>query len=147
MLKKHGVEIIPLVYKYEEKLGALAAAAQLKLDEHKVVKTLVMEDEKKAPLIIIMHGDREVSTKALARSIGVKTVSPCAPAVAQKHTGCMVGGTSPFGTNKTLPVYVESSILNLDKIFINAGKRGLLVEITPRDLVKILNPRPVEASR
>ena len=106
-----------------------------------------MEDEQERPFIIMMHGDKQVSTKALARTIGVKSVNPCSPQVALKHTGYMVGGISPFGTKKPLPVYVEESILDLPKIFINAGRRGLLCEMSPSDLVKILKPIPVKVAR
>jgi Cys-tRNA(Pro) deacylase len=106
-----------------------------------------MEDDQKVPFIILMHGDREVSTKALARTIGVKSVNPCSPEVALKHTGYMVGGISPFGTKKPLPVYVEESILSLPKILINAGRRGLLCEISPSHLIKVINPIPVQVAR
>ena len=113
------------------------------VDEHLSIKTLVMEDEKGQPFLVLMHGDKKVSTKALARFLGVKTVRPCDPHVARKHTGYVVGGTSPFGTRKHLKVYVEASILDLPKIYINAGKRGLLAEISPVDLARILNAEPV----
>lgn len=147
ILREQGVEFKAYPYKYEEKGGTTSAAKQLCLDEHGVIKTLVMEDNTKAPLIVLMHGDREVSTKALARAIGVKSVAPCSPQVATRHTGYTVGGISPFGTKKRLPVYVEVSILDLPKICINAGRKGLLVEISPLDLAKILSPTPVQVSR
>lgn len=116
------------------------SARELNVDEHAVVKTLVMENEDKRPLIVLMHGDREVSTKELARIAGVKRITPCTPETAQKHTGYMVGGTSPFGTRKTMPVYMEETILELPRIFINGGRRGYLVGIDPGELVRILKP-------
>jgi Cys-tRNA(Pro) deacylase len=146
-LKDHQVNFIERPYRYEEEGGTEVAAKALGVGEHLVIKTLVMEDDQKAPFIILMHGDKQVSTKELARTIGVKSVNPCTPEVALKHTGYMVGGISPFGTKKPLPVYVEKSILSLPKIFINAGRRGLLVEISPSELVKVLNPIPVKVAR
>ncbi|MBW1689599.1 MAG: Cys-tRNA(Pro) deacylase, partial [Deltaproteobacteria bacterium] len=116
------------------------------VDESLVVKTLVMEDEAGSPFLVLMHGDRQVSTKALARILGVKSVRPCEPHVAHKHTGYFVGGISPFGTRKPLRVFVEQSILGLSKIYINAGKKGLLAEMSPGDLKKILNPTPVNVA-
>jgi Cys-tRNA(Pro) deacylase len=127
-------------YKYEEKGGTRVSAMKLGVDEHCVVKTLIMEDENADPLIILMHGDKEVSTKALARSIGTKSIVPCRSEIAAKHTGYKVGGTSPFGTRKTLPVYMEKTIADLQTIFINAGSRGLLARISPAEVVRILNP-------
>ncbi len=146
MLKRQKVPYRLRTYQYVEKGGTAVSARELKVDEHQVIKTLVMEDEKKDPLIILMHGDREVSTKNLARTLGAKTISPCDPKVAQKHTGYMVGGTSPFGTRKPLRVYMESTIQSLPKIYINAGKRGLLAEIPPEALIKVLKPVPVEVA-
>ncbi len=143
MLKEHGVDFRLHPYKYEEKGGTEVAARELGVDEHLSIKTLVMEDEKGQPFLVLMHGDKKVSTKALARFLGVKTVRPCDPHVARKHTGYVVGGTSPFGTRKHLKVYAEASILDLPKIYINAGKRGLLAEISPVDLARILNAEPV----
>jgi Cys-tRNA(Pro) deacylase len=116
------------------------------VDEHIVIKTLVMQDERKAPLIVLMHGDREVSTKNLARQIGARVVEPCDPAVAEKHTGYLVGGTSPFGTRKVLPVYVERSILELPRIYINGGRRGFLVSLSPGAIVSTLSPTPVDVA-
>jgi Cys-tRNA(Pro) deacylase len=116
------------------------------VEEHAVIKTLVMEDDDKKPLLVLMHGDREVSTKNLARQIGVKTVSPCAPEVAQRHTGYLVGGTSPFGTRKQMPVFMERSIGDLERIFINGGRRGFLVSMSPKDLIRVLTPVLVDAS-
>ena len=146
-LREHGVDFIEHPYRYEEKGGTEAAARALGIDEHLIIKTLVMEDEKKSPLIVLMHGDREVSTKELARIMGVKSVNPCTPEVALRHTGYMVGGISPFGTKKKLPVYVEETILTLPRIFINAGKRGLLCEISPQELIRLLNPIVVRVAR
>jgi len=111
-----------------------------------MVKTLIMEDESKKPLIVLMHGDREVSTKELARTIGVKRITPCTPETAQKHSGYMVGGTSPFGTRKTMPIYMEASIRDLQRIYINGGKRGYLVGIDPKELLRVLNPTLVKAA-
>ena len=147
VLREHQVDFIERPYKYEEHGGTETAAKAFGVDERLVIKTLVMEDDEKKPFIILMHGDREVSTKALARAIGVKSVNPCTPEVALRHTGYMVGGISPFGTKKLLPVYVEETILSLPKIFINAGRRGLLCEISPSDLLNVLNPIPVRVAR
>ncbi len=133
-------------YRYEERGGTAVSSRDLGVPEHTVIKTLVMEDEQKRPLIVLMHGDREVSTKNLARQIGSKTVSPCAPEVAQKHTGYLVGGTSPFGTRKAMPVYLERSIAELDRIYINGGRRGFLVAVCPADLIRALSPTLVDAA-
>jgi len=146
-LRDHQVEFIERPYKYEEHGGTEVAAKAFGVDEHLVIKTLVMEDEKKTPLMILMHGDKQVSTKELARAIGVKSVSPCPPEVALRHTGYTVGGISPFGTKKPLPIYVEETILSLPSIFINAGRKGLLCEISPADLIKVLKPIPVRVAR
>jgi Cys-tRNA(Pro) deacylase len=146
-LRENQVDFIERPYPYEEEGGTETAAKALNVDEHLVIKTLVMEDDQKSPFIILMHGDKQVSTKALARTIGVKSVNPCTPEVALKHTGYRVGGISPFGTKKSLPVYVEESILNLPKIFINAGRRGLLCEMLPSELIRILNPISVQVAR
>ena len=139
MLREKKVGFSPRLYDYEERGGTRRSAEELGVDEHAVVKTLVMETEAKRPLVVLMHGDREVSTKQLARALGVKSVGPCDPQTAQKHTGYVVGGTSPFGTRTRLPVYVERTIFQLPKIYINGGKRGFLVEIEPKDL-RILSP-------
>ena len=139
-LRRHGLAFTEHEYRYELKGGTKVSSRELGIDEHHVVKTLVMEDERKQPLIVLMHGDREVSTKHLARQIGAKTVVPCAPEVAQKHTGYLVGGTSPFGTRKSLPVYAERSIADLDRIYINGGRRGFLVALAPADLLRVLSP-------
>jgi Cys-tRNA(Pro) deacylase len=138
VLRKNSVEFGEHVYEYVEHGGTTESAAQLGVPEHAVVKTLVMQNEKAAPLIVLMHGDRMVSTKNLARQIGAKSVEPCKPEVAQRHTGFMVGGTSPFGTKKTMPVYVEQSIMALERIYINGGKRGYLISISPIVLKSLL---------
>ncbi|MFO8089115.1 MAG: aminoacyl-tRNA deacylase [Desulfatiglandaceae bacterium] len=143
-LRKCGVNTIFHLYRYEDRGGTGDAARKLGLDEHAVIKTLVMETESKDPLIVLMHGDMHVSTKKLARLIGVKTVEPCEPATAHKHTGYFVGGTSPFGTLKKLPVYMESTVMDLPRVYINAGRRGLLVDISSADLQGILSPIPVD---
>ncbi|UCF73524.1 MAG: Cys-tRNA(Pro) deacylase [Deltaproteobacteria bacterium] len=146
MLRQHRVDFSLCPYRYEEKGGTTAAAKELHVNEHLVIKTLVMEDDRGGPLLVLMHGDKQVSTKALARTLGVKTVRPCEAKEAHKHTGYCVGGISPFGTRKPLRVCVESSIMDLPKIYINAGKRGLLAEISPGDLEKILHIIPVNVA-
>jgi Cys-tRNA(Pro) deacylase len=143
-LKQHGVAYTEHVYEYVEHGGTRVPAAALGIDEHAVVKTLVMEDEAKRPLIVLMHGDRDVSTKNLARQAGVKRIEPCAPEVAQRHSGYQVGGTSPFGTRKPLPVYLERTVLELPRIYINGGRRGFLVGIDPGELARVLRPALVE---
>jgi len=142
-LREHGVEFIESPYRYVEKGGTAVSAQELGVDEHSVVKTLVMEDEEKHPLIVLMHGDREVSTKEMARLMGVKRVSPCTPETAHRHTGYLVGGISPFGVRKSMPIYMEGSILTLPRIYINGGRRGFLVGLDPRELVRVLNPTMV----
>ncbi len=146
MLRQKKISFEPCLYDYEERGGTRVSAASLGVPEHNVIKTLVMETEMRDPLLVLMHGDREVSTKALARAIGSKSVTPCEPSTAQKHTGYMVGGTSPFGTRKALPVYVERSVFDLEKIYINGGKRGFLVAINPNILRQILPVEEVEAA-
>ena len=146
MLRAHGVDFTEHPYRYEEHGGTAVSARELGVDEHVVVKTLLMEDEARLPLIVLMHGDRSVSTKELARQIGRKTVRPCEPAVAQRHTGYLVGGTSPFGTLKRLPTYVERSILALDAIYINGGRRGFLVRLAPGELARVLGAIPVDVA-
>ncbi len=131
-LREKGVDFTPHLYDYVEKGGTRESAKQLGVDEHAVVKTLVFETNEKKPLIVLMHGDRQVSAKNLARHIGAKSVEPATPERASKHTGYLVGGTSPFGTKTTMPVYVEKTIFDLDHIYINGGKRGFLVEIRTR---------------
>ena len=145
-LKQQGVAFTEHVYEYVEHGGTAESARQLGVDEHAVVKTLVMQDAKAEPLIVLMHGDRQVSTKNLARAIGAKSVEPCKPEAAQRHSGYQVSGTSPFGTRKAMPVYVESSVLALPRILINGGRRGFLVGIEPRVLVEQLGAHPVECA-
>jgi Cys-tRNA(Pro) deacylase len=146
IFKELGIPFVIHSYKYEEHGGTATAARELQVDEHLVIKTLVMETERHEPLIVLMHGDKEVSTKNLARLLGVKAVNPCEPDTALKHTGYLVGGISPFGTRQRLKVYVEKSIRERPVIYINAGKRGLLAEISPQDLIKALNPVFVEVA-
>jgi len=143
-LRGRGVDFSEHVYAYEEHGGTRVSARELGVAEHAVVKTLVMEDEAKRPLIVLMHGDRSVSTKNLARQIGAKSVQPCNPETAQRHSGYQVGGTSPFGARKAMPVYVERTVLELPRIYINGGRRGYLVGIDPRELLKLLAPKTVE---
>ena len=145
-LKKRGVVFTEHVYTYEEHGGTAVSARELGVPEHEVVKTLVMEDEARRAFIVLMHGDCKVSTKNLSRQIGVKKVEPCTPEAANRHSGYLVGGTSPFGTRKKLPVYVEKSVLELDKIYINGGRRGYLVGIDPAELTRVLDITTVEAA-
>jgi Cys-tRNA(Pro) deacylase len=146
LLKQHHVPFTEHEYRYEERGGTAVSSRELGVDEHLVIKTLVMEDERQQPLIVLMHGDKEVSTKNLARQIGRKTVAPCAPDVAQKHTGYLVGGTSPFGTRKEMPVFLERSIAHLDRIYVNGGRRGFLIALAPPDLMRVLSPTLVDAA-
>lgn len=145
-LRQNHIAFSTHLYHYEEHGGTKVSARELNIPEHAVVKTLVMEDEKRQPLIVLMHGDRKVSTKELARQADCKQISPCDPAVAQRHTGYMVGGTSPFGTRKVLPVFMERSILDLPLIYINGGKRGFLVGVHPHDILRMLKPALVQAA-
>ncbi len=145
-LRTHQIEFVPRLYDYVEKGGTRESARQLGVDEHAVVKTLVFETNDKKPLIVLMHGDREVSAKSLARFLGVKSIEPATPEGASKLTGYLVGGTSPFGTRSSMPVYVEQSILTLEKIYINGGKRGFLVEIDPKILTEVLNAVAADAA-
>lgn len=145
-LREHGIPFTEHPYDYVEHGGTAESARQLGVDEHAVVKTLVMQDEHARPLIVLMHGDRQVSTKNLARAIGVKSVAPCTADVAQRHSGYQVGGTSPFGLRKALPIYVESSILALPRIHINGGRRGFLVGIDPAVLRLPLGARAVDCA-
>jgi len=146
VLKQAGVPFTEHPYAYVERGGTAAFAAQAGVDEHAVVKTLVMEDEAKKPFVVLMHGDREVSTKELARVLGVKSVHPCAPETAERHSGYLVGGTSPFGLRKPLPIYVEATVLELARIYINGGKRGFIVGLAPQELVRVLAPKPVRVA-
>jgi Cys-tRNA(Pro) deacylase len=145
-LRKHQVAFSEHPYEYEEHGGTAVSSRELGVPEHEVVKTLVMQDEAARPLIVLMHGDCTVSTKNLARQIGCKSVEPCKPDVANRHSGFLVGGTSPFGTRKQMPVYVEKTILELSKIYINGGRRGYLVGIAPGELVRTLKPKAVEVA-
>ena len=146
MLKPHKVAFAGHPYGYVEHGGTAESARQLGLDEHAVVKTLVMQDQDGKPLIVLMHGDRKVSTKNLARQIGAKSVEPCTPEVANRHSGYLVGGTSPFGTRRDMPVYIEESILQLPRIAINGGRRGFLVQIDPQVCVRLLGATPVQCA-
>jgi Cys-tRNA(Pro) deacylase len=145
-LRAAGVAFTDHLYEYQEKGGTAVSARELGVDEHAVVKTLVMEDEERQPLIVLMHGDRQVSTKELARQLGRKAIQPCSPEAASRHTGYLVGGTSPFGTRRPLPVYIERSILDLQRIYINGGKRGYLVGMSPADAARVLEPEPVNVA-
>jgi Cys-tRNA(Pro) deacylase len=145
-LRAHGILFTEHPYDYVEHGGTAESARQIGVDEHAVIKTLVMQDDKAEPLIVLMHGDRQVSTKNLAREIGVKSVEPCKPEVAQRHSGYLVGGTSPFGTRKAMRVFVEASVLELPRIVINGGRRGYLVGIAPQVLVTPLGAKPVRCA-
>lgn len=138
MLQQNKVEFQPHLYEYQEKGGTAASSRELGVNEHAVIKTLIFEDDSKSPLIVLMHGDLQVSTKQLARRLGVKSINPCEPAVADRHSGYVVGGTSPFGTKKPMPVYAEETIFDLEKIYINGGKRGFLVAIKPSEIERLL---------
>lgn len=145
-LRQHNVNFTEHLYDYVERGGTAESARQLGVDEHSVVKTLVMQDQDAKPLLILMHGDRQVSLKNFARQIGAKKVEPCKPEVAQRQTGYQVGGTSPFGTRKLLPVFVERTILALPSIYINGGHRGFLVQISPGVLTDLLHAQPVDSA-
>lgn len=145
-LRAAGIEFEPHQYVWEAHGGTAASAAHLGVDEHAVIKTLIFEDDRKKPLCILMHGDREVSAKNLARAIGTKSVAPCAPAIADKHSGYQIGGTSPFGLRTRMPLYVERTIAELPTIYVNGGQRGFLVAIDPRALVRALAPTLVDVA-
>ncbi len=145
-LRRHGVEFSEHVYDYVEHGGTAESARQLGVPEHEVVKTLVMQDERAQALVVLMHGDRSVSLKNLARAIGCKKVEPCTPDTAQRHSGYQVGGTSPFGLRKAMPVYVEAGVLALPRIYLNGGRRGYLVGIAPGELVRLLDAREVRCA-
>jgi len=145
-LRKHQAAFAGHPYPYEEHGGTAVSARALGVDEHSVIKTLVMQDEAAKPLIVLMHGDCKVSTKNLARAIGCKSVEPCKPDVAQRHSGYQIGGTSPFGTRKVLPVYIEASILDLETIYINGGRRGYLVALDPRVAAGLVQAKPVHCA-
>jgi Cys-tRNA(Pro) deacylase len=146
VLRQAGVEFSEHPYQYVERGGTATFAGQCGVDEHTVIKTLVMEDDARRPFVVLMHGDREVSTKELARTLGVKAIQPCSPETAQRHSGYMVGGTSPFGLRREMPVYIEETILDLSRIYINGGKRGFLVGLDPRELARVLKPTPVRVA-
>ncbi len=146
LLREKGVAYTEHLYRYEERGGTSTSSRELGVDEHAVVKTLVMEDESGAPLVVLMHGDREVSTKALARQLGRREVRICRPEVANRHSGYQVGGTSPLGTRKPMPVCMERTILDLPRIYVNGGSRGFLVGVAPRDLAALLAPTLVEVA-
>lgn len=146
VLRRHQVPFEPHLYTWEPRGGTRASAEHLGVAEHLVVKTLIFEDERKQPLCILMHGDKEVSAKNLARALDKKSVAPCAPDVADRHSGYQVGGTSPFGLKRAMPVYVERSILALPRVFINGGARGFLVSLAPADLARVLSPTPVDVA-
>jgi Cys-tRNA(Pro) deacylase len=146
MLRAHGVAFTNHPYTYEERGGTAVSARELGVDEHAVIKTLIMQDDAARPLVVLMHGDREVSTKALARIVGVKSIAPCAPAVADRHSGYQVGGTSPFGTRKAMPTYAERSITELPCIYVNGGRRGYLVGMKPAELLRVLQPTLVDVA-
>ena len=145
-LRQHGIAFTEHVYEYVDKGGTAESSRQLGVPENEVVKTLVMQDERARPLIVLMHGDKQVSTKNLARQIGAKSVEPCAPEVAQRHSGYLVGGTSPFGLKKAMPVYVEATVMTLARICINGGRRGYLVGIAPAVLGTLLDAKPVQCA-
>ena len=146
LLRQLDIAYTEHLYRYEEHGGTAVSARELGVPEHAVIKTLVMEDDKGAPLIILMHGDREVSTKELARQTGAKSVQPCRPEVANRHSGYQVGGTSPFGTKKAMPIHAEATVFELDRLWINGGSRGFLVGLDPKDLDKALKPNRVKVA-
>ncbi len=145
-LRRHGVAFGEHPYRYEDRGGTRVSARELGIDEHIVVKTLSCRTTSGSRLIVLMHGDREVSTKQLARQIGRRSVEPCAPAVAERHTGYLVGGTSPFGTRKQLPVFIERTILKLDRVYVNGGRRGFLVSLAPSEIVRVLGATAVDVA-
>jgi Cys-tRNA(Pro) deacylase len=146
ILRDYNINFEPFQFAYVEKGGTAHSSSVLGVDEHSIVKTLIMEDGNKSPLCVLMHGDFDVSTKNLARQLGIKTIQPCKPEVADKHSGYQVGGTSPFALRQTMPIYVEDTILELERIFINGGKRGFLVSIEPKVLLDVLKAKPVKAA-
>ena len=146
LLRARGIAYTEHLYRYEERGGTAVSSRELGVDEHAVVKTLVMEDDEGAPLVVLMHGDREVSTKALARQLGKREIRICRPEVANRHSGYLVGGTSPLGTRKAMPVCMERTILELPRIYVNGGSRGFLVGVAPADLVRLLSPTLVDVA-
>jgi Cys-tRNA(Pro) deacylase len=145
-LRAAKVDFVPRLFEYEPRGGTAHSAAALGVDEHQVVKTLIFEDDGKRPLCVLMHGDREVSTRNLARQIGARSIAPCSPETAEKHSGYQVGGTSPFGLKKAMPIYLERTIAALPRLYINGGARGFLVELDPQVLVRVLAPTQVDAA-
>ncbi len=146
VLREHGVSHVRHVYDYEPRGGTAHSAACLGVDEHQVIKTLIMQDDHERPLVVLMHGDREVSTKALARLLGVKSVQPCQPTTADRHSGYQVGGTSPFGLRRPMPIYMERTIASLARVYLNGGRRGMLVEINPAEAMRVLRPVLVDVA-
>jgi Cys-tRNA(Pro) deacylase len=146
LLREKGVSYTEHLYRYEERGGTRVSSRELGVDEHAVVKTLVMEDESGAPLVVLMHGDREVSTKALARQLGKREVRICKPEVAHRHSGYQVGGTSPLGTRKAMPACMERTILDLPRIYVNGGSRGFLVGVAPAEILRVLEPTLVDVA-
>ena len=147
VLRENGVEFESHPYRYEAGGGTALFAKEQGVDEHLVIKTLIMEDDGGKPLVVLMHGDREVSTRTLAREIGVKSVQPCAAATANRHSGYQIGGTSPFGTRRAMPIYCERTILDLPRIYVNGGKRGYIVSLAPSDMARVLEPQFVSVSQ
>jgi Cys-tRNA(Pro) deacylase len=145
-LRQHQVTFVPHLYDWEPRGGTRASSEALGVDEHAVIKTLIFEDDRRQPLCVLMHGDREVSAKNLARHLGAKSVAPCSPEVADRHSGYQVGGTSPFGLRRAMPVFMERTIAELPAIYINGGARGFLVELAPAELVRVLAPTPVDVA-
>ena len=146
LLRELGIPFTEHLYRYEDRGGTRLSARELGVPERQVIKTLIMEDEAREPMVVLMHGDREVSVKALARLLGRKSVQPCKPEVANRHSGYLVGGTSPFGTRRAMPVYLERSILELPRIYLNGGSRGFQVGLAPADAVRVLQPRLVDVA-
>ena len=146
MLREHKVEFEPHLFSYEERGGTSVSSRELGVSENIVIKTLIMQTDAKEPLVVLMHGDKQVSTKELARTLGVKAISPCKPEDANRHSGYQVGGTSPFGTRKKMPIYIQKTILDLKEIYINGGGKGFLVSLDPLELVRVLNPTPVDVA-
>ena len=146
LLRQAQIAYTEHLYRYEDRGGTAVSARELGVEEHTVIKTLVMEDERGQPLVVLQHGDREVSTKELARQLGVKSVQPCKPEVAQRHSGYLVGGTSPLGTRKPMPIHVEASVLDLPRVYLNGGSRGFLVGLDPKDLTRVLSLNPVRVA-
>jgi Cys-tRNA(Pro) deacylase len=145
-LRRRQVSFTPFFYDYEEHGGTRAAAQKLALDEHIIIKTLVFQDENKKPLVVLMHGDRQVSTKNLSRQIACKSIEPCSPALVNKYTGYQTGGVSPFANTRKMPVFIEKTILDLPHIYINGGKRGFLVKIAPAEIIRVLDAAPINAA-